>query len=169
MPADCPLVSASLPARAFPVVGRANAVAGTPPGAVRPRVLRAEYGLRLLRQDDLSRPALYADHVIRRLVAWWQWFRASTARDVIMSAFAAAVLVAGSYGEAHPNQPSDRAVFRQHAIPHMPAAALLLVAVACLALAFKRRAPVVVLLVSTAAVVTYTAFGFVNGAALLAP
>jgi signal transduction histidine kinase len=107
--------------------------------------------------------------VIRRLVGWWQWFRASTARDVIAAAFVTAVLVAGSYGEAHPNQPGDRAVFRQHAIPHMPAAALLLVAVACLALAFKRRAPVVVLLVSTAAVVAYTSLGFVNGAALLAP
>jgi signal transduction histidine kinase len=80
-----------------------------------------------------------------------------------------AVLVAGSYGEAHPNQPNDVAVFRSHPIPHMPAVALLLVVVACLVLAVKRHYPVTTLLVSTAAVVIYTALGFVNGAALLAP
>lgn len=79
------------------------------------------------------------------------------------------VLGAGSYGEAHPNQPSDVAVFRSHHIPHEPGAALLLVAAACLVLAFKRRYPVTVLLISTAAVVTYSALGFVNGAVLLAP
>ena len=79
------------------------------------------------------------------------------------------VLVAGSYGEAHPTQPNDVAVFRHHPIPHESTAALLLVAAACLVLALKRRYPVTVLLVSTAAVVTYTALGFVNGAVLLAP
>ena len=79
------------------------------------------------------------------------------------------VLVAGSYGEAHPNQPNDVALFRTHHIPHMPTPALLLVAVAGLVLIFKRRYPVTVLLISTAAIVTYSALGFVNGASLLAP
>jgi signal transduction histidine kinase len=88
---------------------------------------------------------------------------------VISAAVVTAVLVAAAYAEAHPKQASDRAVFRSHQIPHMPAAALLLVAVACLVLAVKRRAPVAVLLVSTAAIVAYSALGFVNGAALLAP
>src|SRR5262249_49843973 len=52
---------------------------------------------------------------------------------------------------------------------HTPLAALLLVAIAGLALAWRRRYPVTVLAVSTAAVVAYTLLGYVNGAALLAP
>ncbi len=120
-------------------------------------------------QDDLRLPALYADQVNRSLAACWQWWRASTARDVISAVLVTAVLVAGAYGEAHPNQPSDVAVFHSHADPAHAAAALLLVAVACLVLAVKRRAPVAVLLGSTAAIVAYSALGFVNGAALLAP
>jgi signal transduction histidine kinase len=93
----------------------------------------------------------------------------STARDVASAVVLAVVLVAGSYGEAHPNQPNDIAVFRSHHIPHMPSIALSLVATGCLVLAFRRRYPVTVLLVSTAAIATYSALGFVNGASLLAP
>jgi signal transduction histidine kinase len=145
------------------------ALADTPPGADDRGVLPLEYAAGHPRDDDLTRPALYADHVNRSLSAWWQKWRASTARDVISAALVTAVLVAAAYAEAHPKQASDRAVFRSHQIPHMPAAALLLVAVACLVLAVKRRAPVAVLLVSTAAIVAYSALGFVNGAALLAP
>jgi signal transduction histidine kinase len=107
--------------------------------------------------------------VIRTLAAWWRRYWTSTTRDVTSALVITVVLVAGSYGEAHPNQPSDLAVFRSHPIPHEPTAALLLVAAACLVLALKRRYPVAVLLVSTAAVVTYSALGFVNGAVLLAP
>jgi signal transduction histidine kinase len=114
-------------------------------------------------------PALYADHVKQRLAGWWRWYRASAARDVVTAVLIGIVLVAGTYAEAHPNQPSDRAAFKNHAIPHVPAAAPLLVVVACLALAFRRRAPVGTLLVSTGCVVAYTSLGFVNGAALLAP
>ena len=91
------------------------------------------------------------------------------ARDVVSACVITAVLLAGSYGEAHPSQQSDKAVFRHHPIPHMPDAALLLVIVACLVLALKRRYPVLVLVVSTAAVVAYSALGYVNGAALVAP
>ena len=119
--------------------------------------------------DDLHLRALYADLVNRTLAAWWQWWRASTARDVISAVLVTVVLVAASYGEAHPKQANDIAVFRSHQIPPMPVAALLLVAFACLVLAFKRRAPVAVLAASTAAIVAYSALGFVNGAALLAP
>jgi signal transduction histidine kinase len=46
---------------------------------------------------------------------------------------------------------------------------LVLVAVACLVLAGRYRWPVSVLTISTAAVTAYTALGYVNGAALLAP
>jgi signal transduction histidine kinase len=93
----------------------------------------------------------------------------SPARDVTLALILTVVLVAASYAEAHPTQPSDVAVFRSRHIPHMPTVALLLVAVACLALAVRRRYPVTVTLVSTAAIATYGALGFVNGAALLAP
>ena len=41
--------------------------------------------------------------------------------------------------------------------------------VACLALAWRRRWPVAVLVVSTAAVTAWTLLGYVNGAVLLAP
>jgi signal transduction histidine kinase len=107
--------------------------------------------------------------VNRTLAAWWRRYRASAARDVTSAVIITGVLVAGSWGEAHPNQPSDVAMFKHHPIPHMSGAELLLVAVAGLVLAVKRRYPVTVLLVSTAAVVGYTALGFVNGAAVLAP
>ena len=80
-----------------------------------------------------------------------------------------AVLVSGSYGEAHPSQPADLVQFRGHALPHTPSVALLLVAAACLVLAAKRRYPVTVLLVSTACVVAYSLTGAINGAVLLAP
>ena len=79
------------------------------------------------------------------------------------------VLLFGSYGEAHPSSPSDKILFPGHESPHTPLAALLLVAVAGLALAWRRRYPVTVLVVSTAAAVTYTLLGYVNGAVVLAP
>jgi signal transduction histidine kinase len=104
-----------------------------------------------------------------RLAEIWRSWRASAARDVVNAVLLTAALLAGSYGEAHPTQRSDLDVFRGHPVPHTPDVALLLVAAACLVLAVKRRYPVTVLLVSTAAVVTYSALGFVNGAVLLAP
>jgi signal transduction histidine kinase len=104
-----------------------------------------------------------------RLAEIWRSWRASAARDVVNAVLVTVVLLAGSYGEAHPTQQSDLAQFRGRLVPHTPDAALLLVAAACLVLAVKRRYPVTVLLVSTAAVVTYSALGYVNGSALLAP
>lgn len=80
----------------------------------------------------------------------------------------AVVTVGGAYGEAHPSNPADQLV-NGHPVPHTPAAAILLVAVAALVLAFRRHHPAAVLAVSTAAVVTYSLLGYVNGAALLAP
>lgn len=100
---------------------------------------------------------------------WWRRWRASPAFDVVFALVMTALVLAGSYGEAHPNSPSDKIQFHGHPIPHPPAAALLLVAVAGLALAGRRRWPVAVLAVSTGAVVAYTLLGYVNGAALLAP
>ena len=78
------------------------------------------------------------------------------------------LLVSGSLGEGNPSSPADRIQFRGHAVPQ-PGAAVLLVAVACLALAWRRRYPVTVLAVSVAAVSAYSLLGYVNGAALVAP
>ena len=76
-------------------------------------------------------------------------------------------LLYGSYGEAHP---STTAYFHGgHHLPHTPAPALILVAVACLALIWRRRWPVAVLGVSVAAATIYTLLGYVNGAVLVAP
>jgi signal transduction histidine kinase len=107
--------------------------------------------------------------VSSRLAAWWRRWRDTTTRDVVTAVLITGVLGAASYGEAHPSQKSDLAAFHGHHVPHTPNAALLLVAAACLVLALKRRYPVTVLAVSTAALVTYSALGYVNGAALLAP
>jgi signal transduction histidine kinase len=106
--------------------------------------------------------------VIGRLTAWWGRWRDSATRDVVSALIVTAVLLAGSYGEAHPNQPFDTQQ-HGHKVPYTPDVALLLVAAACLVLALKRRYPVTVLAVSTAAVVTYSLLGYVNGAVLLAP
>ncbi|HEX5298966.1 MAG TPA: sensor histidine kinase [Streptosporangiaceae bacterium] len=92
----------------------------------------------------------------------------SPVRDTILAVLMTVLLTYGSYGEAHPSNPSDRLQFRNHAIPQ-PGAALLLVAVACLVLAWRRRYPVTVLVVSTGAVSAYSLLGFVNGAVLIAP
>ena len=78
------------------------------------------------------------------------------------------ILVLGAYSEGYPNQQADVVLFHDHPVPHSTAA-LTLVAVACLALAWRRRYPVTVLAVSITAVTIYSLLGYVNGAALLAP
>jgi signal transduction histidine kinase len=118
--------------------------------------------------DDRGCRAPYAGLVNGRLAAWWRRWRDSTAHDVVSALVVTAVLLAGSYGEAHPNQPFDQVQNGYHA-PNPPAAALLLVAAACLVLAGKRRYPIAVLGISTAAVIAYSALGNENGAVLLAP
>jgi signal transduction histidine kinase len=101
-------------------------------------------------------------------VMWRRWLN-SPARDAVFAVLVAVVLVYGSYGEGHPQSPSDRIQFAGRPIPHPAAGALALVAIACLALAWRRRWPVAVLAVSTAAVAGYSLLGYINGAALLAP
>jgi signal transduction histidine kinase len=92
----------------------------------------------------------------------------SPARDVVFALAITAVMLVGAYGEAHPGQPTDKIV-NGHPVPHTPAAAFALVALAGLALAGRRWWPAAVLTISTAAVATYSLLGYVNGAALLAP
>ena len=99
--------------------------------------------------------------------AWRRWWR-SPAKDVVLVGVLTVILVYGTYGEGYPKQQADLVQFHGHPVPH-PTAALALVAVACLALAWRRRYPVTVLAVSVAAVTVYSLLGYVNGAALLAP
>ena len=88
-------------------------------------------------------------------------------RDMVIALVVTVALVYGAYGEAHP---STTAYFSGgHHLPHTPAAALILVAVACLVLAGRRRWPVMVLGVSVAAATIYTLLGYLNGAVLVAP
>lgn len=82
-------------------------------------------------------------------------------RDWVLAVILTAVLLFGAYGEAHPDH--------HYHVPKEPNVALLLVVAASLVLALRRRYPLTVLAISTAAVVAYTLFGYENGAALLAP
>jgi signal transduction histidine kinase len=101
------------------------------------------------------------------VAAWRRWF-GPPVRDAILAVVVTAILLVGSYGEGSPSSPSDRIQFGGHAAPQ-PGAALILVAVAGLALIWRRRAPVAVLAVSIVAVTVYSLLGLVNGAALIAP
>ncbi len=101
-------------------------------------------------------------------VAWRRWVN-SPLRDVIFALGLTVILVGGTIGEGHPKSPSDVIQFKGLTIPHPGPGALALVAVACLALAWRRQWPVAVLGISTAAVCIFTLLGYVNGAALVAP
>jgi signal transduction histidine kinase len=97
-----------------------------------------------------------------------QWWRRFPARDAFIALVMTVVTLLGAYGEAHPDQISDK-VPAGSVAAHTPLAAFALVAVASLVLAGRTRWPVPVLAVSTSAVAAYSALGYVNGAALLAP
>lgn len=101
---------------------------------------------------------------VNRLRTWW----ASSTGNVVSALVWTAVGVGGSYGEAHPQNPVDRNL-NGHPVPHTPDAAFVLVGVAGLALLLRRSRPRTALVVSIAAVLAYTALGYVNGSALLLP
>ncbi len=102
------------------------------------------------------------------LAVWRRWW-VSPARDIALAVLLTAVMLAGAYGEAHPNHASDQIV-SGHPVPlHTPTAAFALVVVAGLVLAARRWYPVAVLAVSTTAVAIFSLLGYVNGAALLLP
>ena len=102
------------------------------------------------------------------LAAWWRRWRYSDAYNVISALVITIVVVGGAYGEAHPHQVSDK-IPAGSVATHTPDAAFLLVAVAGLVLAARRRYPLPVLAISTGAVMAYSLLGYVNGSALLAP
>src|SRR5579863_4414447 len=89
-------------------------------------------------------------------------------RDTAIAGLLTVIMLAASYGEAHPSTPGSYFTGSHH-LPHTPDAALLLVAVAGAVLAWRRRYPRLVLCASTAAVVGYTLPGYENGVALLLP
>jgi signal transduction histidine kinase len=107
----------------------------------------------------------YAERV-SRLARWFR--RDSAVRDAVTALVVTVVLTYGAYGESHPQRPDDQVLNGHHA-PAAPAAAYLLVVAACLVLAAKRRYPLGVLAASTAAVMAYSALGYVNGSVILAP
>jgi signal transduction histidine kinase len=79
----------------------------------------------------------------------------------------ALVTLAGSVGESHPHQASDKPPAGVHIAA--PAAAYLLVVVSALALIWRRRRPVLALAVSLGAVLLYICLGYFGGAAMLNP
>ncbi len=104
--------------------------------------------------------------------AWTRGRRSPLVLDAFFAVVMAVVTVAGSIGESHPNQQvngATAAATAGHHVPRAPAAAYLLVALAALALTWRRRRPVLVLATSLACVVLYTCLGYVDGAALVVP
>ena len=96
-----------------------------------------------------------------------RWWRGGT-RDVVYALAMTAVTVGGAYGEAHPQQVSDQ-IPAGTAAAHTPVIAFALVAVAALVLAGRNRWPWPVFAISVGAVALYSALGYENGAAVLAP
>src|SRR5215470_869299 len=93
------------------------------PGVPRPwqprgRLIRWEYEACHPREDVRWAPRFYAG-VVNALTTWWRRWRDSPARDIVTGLAVAVVLLAGSYGEAHPNQPGDIRV-NGHPVPHTP-------------------------------------------------
>jgi len=105
---------------------------------------------------------------VNSALSTWQRWRDSLAHDIAQAVVLTAVILAGAYAEAHPSRASDK-VASGHPVPVTPTGAFLLVVVAGLVLAGRRRYPVAVLAVSATAVVVFSLLGYVNGAALLLP
>src|ERR1700722_11820803 len=90
------------------------------------------------------------------------------ARDIAVAGVVTVIALLAAYGEAHPTTPG--AYFTDgHHLPHTPTAALLLVLLGGVVLAWRNRYPRLVLCVATAATVAYSLPGYVNGAAILLP
>jgi hypothetical protein len=99
--------------------------------------------------------------------AWGRVGRSSLAFDIALAVVLALVTVAGSVGESHPHQASDKPPAGVHIAA--PAAAYLLVVVSALALIWRRRRPVLVLAVSLGAALLYICLGYFGGAVMLNP
>src|ERR1017187_7357474 len=103
------------------------------------------------------------------LAVWRRWW-ASPARDIALAVLLTALMLAGAYGEAHPNHASDQVVSGPPVPQHTPTAAgFRRRVVPGLVRAARRWYPVAVLAVSATAVAIFSLLGYVNGAALLLP
>jgi signal transduction histidine kinase len=102
------------------------------------------------------------------LVGLWRRWGGSLVRETLLVLVVGFLTVYGTYAEAHPKQLSDQ-MANGHPISHAPAAAIALVAAASLILLWRRRYPIQILCVSTAAVAAFSLLGYENGAAVLAP
>jgi signal transduction histidine kinase len=98
------------------------------------------------------------------VLRWWR----GGGRDVVFALAMTAATVGGAYGEAHPRQVSDQ-IPAGTAAAHTPGIAFALVAVAALVLAVRNRWPGPVFAISAGAITLFSALGYVNGAAVLAP
>lgn len=88
--------------------------------------------------------------------------------DLAMAVVVTGVTVWGCYAESNPSTEARR-ILEGHVITPAPAWAYLLVAVAGLSLIWRRRHPRVVLGVSLAGVLAFTALGYMSNAALVIP
>ncbi len=120
-------------------------------------------------------PGEYAAVSPRRMAAYPSWAYAAIMtslrpplRDAAIAAALTVIAVVAAYGEAHPTQPNSYFGPGHHP-PYTPDAAFLLVIAAGAVLAWRRRYPLAVLGISTAAVVAFSLLGYVNGVALLLP
>ncbi len=98
------------------------------------------------------------------VLRWWR----GGGRDAVFALAVTAATVGGAYGEAHPQQVSDQIPAGTPAA-HTPVIAFALGAGAALVLAGRNRWPGPVLAISAGAITLYSALGYVNGAAVLAP
>ena len=89
-------------------------------------------------------------------------------RDTAIAVVITVIAVFAAYGEAHPTTPTAYFTGGHH-LPHTPTAALLLVVLGGVALAWRQRYPRLVVCVATAATVAYSLPGYVNGVVLLLP
>lgn len=96
------------------------------------------------------------------------WRPSPQVADALRAVLVLAVTLSGSIGEAHPSNPGDQLIDGQP-VPVPAGAVYLLVVAASLVLVVRRRYPLLVLLVSLAAALAYTAAGYVNGAVVIAP
>src|SRR5579875_3335864 len=139
-----------------------------PPGdSAAPGLLPREYPGCQPGDADCRLARAYACGMDGVVAAWRRW-RGWPGRDVLLVLLVTVLLLLGSYGEAHPRNPADTIQFGHRPVPQ-PGAAYVLVAIACLALAWRRRRPAAVLAVSAAAAIGYTLLGNVNGSVLVAP
>ncbi|HJS96705.1 MAG TPA: histidine kinase [Solirubrobacteraceae bacterium] len=99
--------------------------------------------------------------------AWGRIRRSPRAFDVALAVVMALLTLAGSVGESHPHQASDKPPPGVH-LP-VPTIGYVLVVVSALALIWRRRRPVLVLAVSLGAALLYTCLGYFGGAVILNP